>query len=86
MSRRIDKVELIHLPILRLIVERDALRLDGDTAFALQIHGVQNLASISRSDRPPQSWMIRSDSVDLPWSMCAIMEKLRMFFIINIYA
>lgn len=43
MSRRIDKVELIHLPILRLIVERDALRLDGDSAFALQIHGVQNL-------------------------------------------
>ena len=35
-------------------------------------------ASISRSDRPPHSWMMRSASVDLPWSMCAMMEKLRM--------
>src|SRR5690242_13985833 len=34
-------------------------------------------ASISRSARPPQIWMMRSASVDLPWSMCAMMEKLR---------
>src|SRR6185312_8256403 len=35
-------------------------------------------ASISRSDKPPQIWMMRSASVDLPWSTCAMMEKLRM--------
>src|SRR5690242_1555715 len=35
-------------------------------------------ASISRSVRPPQIWMMRSASVDLPWSTCAMMEKLRM--------
>src|SRR5690606_31441086 len=35
-------------------------------------------ASISRSVRPPQSWMMRSASVDLPWSTWAMMEKLRM--------
>src|SRR4249920_1160158 len=35
---------------------------------------------ISRSERPPQSWIKRSASVDLPWSMCAMMEKLRMRF------
>src|SRR5688500_15714749 len=34
-------------------------------------------ASISRSSRPPQSWMMRSASVDLPWSTWAMMEKLR---------
>src|SRR5262245_35597871 len=33
---------------------------------------------ISRSDRPPQRWMKRSASVDLPWSMWAMIEKLRM--------
>src|SRR5258706_5461433 len=32
---------------------------------------------ISRSATPPQSWMKQSASVDLPWSMCAMMEKLR---------
>src|SRR5579871_5034139 len=33
---------------------------------------------ISRSCRPPQSWINRSASVDLPWSTCAMIEKLRM--------
>src|SRR5690606_1203841 len=36
-------------------------------------------ASISRAVRPPQSWMMRSARVDLPWSTWAMMEKLRMF-------
>src|SRR5690606_420320 len=35
--------------------------------------------SISRAVRPPQSWMMRSARVDLPWSTWAMMEKLRMF-------
>src|ERR1700728_740529 len=35
-------------------------------------------ACISRSSRPPHSWMRRSASVDFPWSTCAMMEKLRM--------
>src|SRR4249919_4180131 len=35
-------------------------------------------ASISRASSPPQSWMMRSASVDLPWSTWAMMEKLRM--------
>src|SRR5688500_18050630 len=35
-------------------------------------------ASISRAVRPPQSWMMRSASVDLPWSTWAMIEKLRM--------
>src|SRR5688572_31164516 len=34
-------------------------------------------ASISRSASPPHNWMKRSASVDLPWSMWAMMEKLR---------
>src|SRR5690606_20917339 len=34
-------------------------------------------ASISRSLKPPQIWMKRSARVDLPWSMWAMIEKLR---------
>ena len=33
---------------------------------------------VSRSLRPWQRWMKRSARVDLPWSMWAMMEKLRM--------
>src|SRR6185369_439120 len=36
-------------------------------------------ASISRDVRPPVRSMMRSASVDLPWSMWAMMEKLRMW-------
>src|ERR1700744_119840 len=38
-------------------------------------------ACISRASRPPHSWMKRSAKVDLPWSTCAMIEKLRIFFI-----
>src|SRR5262249_30722601 len=34
---------------------------------------------ISREERPPVVWMRRSASVDLPWSMCAMIAKLRIF-------
>ncbi|CCC96390.1 protein of unknown function [Azospirillum baldaniorum] len=33
---------------------------------------------ISRESRPPHCWIRRSARVDLPWSMCAMIEKLRM--------
>src|ERR1700704_5915114 len=34
-------------------------------------------STISRSAKPPVSWISRSASVDLPWSICAMIEKLR---------
>ena len=42
-ARGVDKVQLIGLTVVGLIVQGDALRLDSDPAFALKIHGVQNL-------------------------------------------
>src|SRR5262249_5196194 len=42
-ARSVDHVELVALAIPRLVVERDALRLDGDAAFALELHGVEHL-------------------------------------------
>src|SRR5688572_24803583 len=41
---------------------------------------------ISRSASPPHNWMKRSASVDLPWSMCAMIEKLRMRLWAMLYA
>ena len=35
-------------------------------------------ARAARSSTTPVSWSIRSARVDLPWSMCAMMQKLRM--------
>ncbi len=43
MTRGVDEIELVTLPIFRVIQKCDALGLDGDAAFALQVHGVQNL-------------------------------------------
>src|SRR3954469_707154 len=38
-------------------------------------------AVISRAVRPPVAWISRSASVDLPWSICAMIEKFRIFVI-----
>ena len=43
----------------------------------LQLTGVVDERA-ARSSTTPVSCSIRSASVDLPWSMCAMMQKLRM--------
>ncbi len=43
MTRRIDQIQLINLAIQRLVAERSSLRLDGNAALLLEIHGVENL-------------------------------------------
>ncbi len=40
----VDEVQLIDLAVLRFVVKRDAVGLDGDAALTLQIHGVQDLS------------------------------------------
>ncbi|GAC1038213.1 hypothetical protein thsps117_29710 [Pseudomonas sp. No.117] len=44
MAGGIDEVELVGLTILGLVVQRDAVGLDGDAALALEIHGIQDLS------------------------------------------
>lgn len=39
----IDEVQLVGLTVLRLVVQGNAVGLDGDAALAFQIHGVQHL-------------------------------------------
>src|SRR5438477_13218202 len=34
---------------------------------------------ISRASSPPQAWISRSARVDLPWSICAMIAKLRIW-------
>jgi multidrug efflux pump subunit AcrA (membrane-fusion protein) len=75
---RVHQVEDIGLAVLGLVVEAHGLRLDGDAALALDIHRCRAPAPSSRGrSRPPVIWISRSASVDLPWSIWATMEKLR---------
>jgi hypothetical protein len=41
--RRVDQVQLVGLPIARLVAQGDRVALDRDPAFALDVHGVQDL-------------------------------------------
>ena len=43
MARRVDEVQLVELAILGAIVEAHGLRLDGDAALPLDIHGIEHL-------------------------------------------
>ena len=43
MAGRVDEVQLVALAVVRVVEQRDALRLDGDAALALQLHGVEHL-------------------------------------------
>ena len=43
MPRRIDKVQLISLAVTRSVRQRHALRLNSNTAFAFDIHGIEHL-------------------------------------------
>ncbi len=40
---RVDQVEVVDLPVARLVVQRGGLRLDGDAALALDVHRVEQL-------------------------------------------
>ena len=42
-ARRVDQVEVVGLPVARLVGERGRLRLDRDAALALEVHRVQHL-------------------------------------------
>ncbi len=43
MARRVDEVENVALAVFGLVVEPHSLRLDGDSALALELHGIEQL-------------------------------------------
>ena len=52
-ARRVDQVELIRLTVLRGVGHADGVSLDGDAAFALQVHGIEHLGlHLAGSERP----------------------------------
>jgi hypothetical protein len=53
------------------------LRLDRDAALALDVHAVEVLRAHVAVETTPVICSMRSASVDLPWSMWAMMQKLR---------
>ena len=81
MARRVDQVEDIVLAVACLVFEPNGLGLDGDARSRSISMESSTCSFISRSSSAPVSWISRSASVDLPWSMCATMEKLRIFWI-----
>lgn len=43
MPRCIDEIQFVDLTICGSVVERYTLRLDGNSPFTLQVHGIENL-------------------------------------------
>ncbi len=78
MTRRVDQVEDVILAVLCPVGEPDGVRLDRDAALALEIHAVEDLRLHFPGWSAPVVSRNRSASVDLPWSICAMTEKLRM--------
>ena len=53
--RRVDEIQPIGFAIARAVLQRDALRLDGDAPLALDVHGIQHLIGhLPRRKRPAQ--------------------------------
>jgi hypothetical protein len=71
-------VQLVGLAVARGVVDAHRLRLDRDAALALEIHRVEQLGAHGRGSTVWVISRMRSASVDLPWSMWAMMQKLRM--------
>jgi hypothetical protein len=76
-SGRVDEVQLVGLAVARLVEDADSLGLDRDPPLALELHRVEDCARIDRGSTVRVISRMRSASVDLPWSMCAMIEKLR---------
>ena len=76
---RVDQVELVLVAVGGGVAHAHGLRLDGDALLALEVHARRAPAPTCRARRWCRSISSsRSASVDLPWSMWAMMQKLRM--------
>ena len=78
MARGVDEIELITAPVRRVVIQGDALGLNGDPRSRSKSMESSTCSAISRSLSPPHTWISRSERVDLPWSIWAMMEKFRM--------
>ena len=74
-----DQVEDVVLAVFSSVAQAHGLRLDRDAALALNVHRVEHLAVHLALGEAAALLDQRSASVDLPWSMWAMMAKLRMW-------
>ena len=73
----VDQVEFVGFAVARGVAHAHGAGLDGDALLALEIHRVEQLRLHLPLATVPVCSSSRSASVDLPWSMCAMMQKLR---------
>ena len=78
MARGVDQVQVVGLAVARRVRDAHGLGLDRDPALALELHRVEHLGGSACASTAPVSSRMRSASVDLPWSMWAMIEKFRM--------
>lgn len=74
----VDQIQLIDESVFGLVVDADRVCLDRDATFALKIHLIEQLRSHVTFRNRPGAFEQPVCEVDLPWSMCAMMLKLRM--------
>ena len=74
---RVDEVELIGLAVVALYIMRTVWALMVMPRSRSRSMASSTWACISRAVSEPVSSSSRSESVDLPWSMCAMIAKLR---------
>ncbi len=43
MAGRVDEIQLVEIAIVGFVIEPHSVRLDGDAALALEVHGVEHL-------------------------------------------
>jgi len=77
--RRIDQVHLVGLAVEGAVAHADRRGLDRDPLLAFQVHRVEDLLRHLPIGNVPVSCSRRSARVDFPWSMWAMMQKLRMW-------
>ena len=53
MARRINQIELVGFTIPGLVIQRDALGLDGNAAFPLDVHRIEYLRRHFPLGEPP---------------------------------
>jgi hypothetical protein len=66
MARRVDQVEVVDLPVLRLVLQRGGLCLDGYPTLFLDVHRVEHLLFHLAVLKSATTLDQRSANVDLP--------------------
>jgi hypothetical protein len=76
--RRVDQVQLVRAAVARVVGHAHGVELDRDAALALEVERVEDLGLHLPLLQHARGLDQAVGQVDLPWSMWATMQKLRM--------